>query len=86
MKNIINIFNKKIIKYNYTKKTIIFYLKSYKICINFIDKKIFIHKGNVFKKLYINKYMIGFNFGFFIFTRKPFFFPKLFKKKKSLRR
>ena len=42
----------------------------------FISKKIILHKGNVFKTLKITKYLIGYKFGEFAFTRKPFFYPK----------
>ena len=46
----------------------------------FYKKFIFIHKGNLFNKLFINKFQLGFKLGEFSFTRKPFSFTK--KKKK----
>ncbi len=49
----------------------------------FLRKNIFIHKGNIFNKVTINKYYLGYKFGEFSFTRKPFSFPlKNLKKNK----
>ena len=48
---------------------------------NFIN----IHKGNICKKLFINKNIISYKFGEFAFTRKPFFFPKKDMKKSKKR-
>lgn len=42
-----------------------------------------IHKGNLFKLLKPFRYHSAYKFGEFSFTRKPFFFPKKVKKKKS---
>ena len=48
---------------------------------NFLYKRyLFIHKGNLFNKILINKFQIGYKLGEFSFTRKPFNFTK--KKKK----
>jgi ribosomal protein S19 len=38
-------------------------------------KTVLIHKGNIFAKILFNKYHIGFKFGEFSVTRKPFNFP-----------
>lgn len=48
----------------------------------FVKQLIELHKGHQFKKLIIDKKMIGHKFGRFILTRKPFFFPIKVKKKK----
>jgi len=42
---------------------------------------IIVHKGNIFKKLNVTKYCIGFKLGEFSFTRKPFYYPIKDKKK-----
>jgi ribosomal protein S19 len=47
-------------------------------CFKYVTYRI--HKGNDFRKLIVSKYHIGFKFGEFSFTRKPFYFP--LKKKK----
>ena len=44
----------------------------------------FVHKGNMFVKILINKYQIGHKFGEFAFTRKPFSFTKKKKKKNAI--
>jgi len=54
---------------------------------SFKNKEFLIYKGNIAKTLIVNKFMINFKFGEFIFTRKPFYFPlKESKKKKFLKR
>lgn len=40
-----------------------------------IKKSFFLYKGNSFVKFLFNKYHIGFKFGEFGVTRKPFSFP-----------
>ena len=47
---------------------------------------IYIHKGNIFKKLFLSRYLIGKRVGEFAFTRKPFKYPIKKKKKNFLRR
>ena len=42
-----------------------------------------IHKGSNFKKVILNRRMLGYKFGLFVITRKPFFFPIKVKKKKN---
>ena len=46
-------------------------LKTRSSCVsaNFIDKRIFIHIGNKYKKIYLTKYHIGYKFGEFTKTR-----------------
>jgi ribosomal protein S19 len=48
----------------------------------FSYKVILLHKGHLFKQLYINLAMIGFRYGNFAITRKPFYFPIKVQKKK----
>lgn len=43
-----------------------------------------IHKGKGFRKFSVNFYNIGFKFGEFSFTRKPYHFP--IKKSKKIRK
>lgn len=47
-----------------------------------------IHKGNNFRRLLINIYNVGYKFGEFSFTRKPFHFPlkKMNKRKNNFYR
>jgi ribosomal protein S19 len=80
-KNIINI------KQNFLKK-VFFKNKFYRsssipkcFCSYFVN----IHKGNIYKRMLINKNVIGFKFGEFSFSRKPFFYPKKDKKKSKKR-
>lgn len=67
-------FNKKIYKKNSTIPS----------CL--INKDVKIYKGNsyVFKK--INRLMVGYKYGEFVFTRKPFFFPVKKAKKNNIKR
>ncbi len=44
--------------------------------------KVFIHKGNINNKLIITNNIVGYKFGEFSFSRKPFFYPK--KEPKTL--
>lgn len=43
-----------------------------------------IYKGNIFKKIFVTKQLIGYKFGEFSFSRKPFFYPKKDVKKKKI--
>ncbi len=43
---------------------------------SFIKKTMYIHKGNIFNKILLNKYNTFYKFGEFSFTRKPFNFPQ----------
>lgn len=73
----------------FTKKSKFFLKKSYKVFYTrgsiipkiFLNNYIAIYKGNMFKKLYVTKFNIGFKSGEFSFTRKPFYFPTKEKKK-----
>lgn len=47
----------------------------------FLKKIIRIHKGNKFIFFKINELHLGFKFGEFSLTKKPFYFPKINKKK-----
>ena len=38
----------------------------------FLNNKFNIYKGCFFRTIYINKFILGFKFGEFSFTRKPF--------------
>lgn len=46
----------------------------------FLGKKLRIHKGQFFRGLLVNKFIVGYKFGEFSYTRKPF---KFLSKKKS---
>ncbi len=48
----------------------------------FMSLRLNIYKGNVFKKIFVTKQLIGYKFGEFSFSRKPFFYPKKDVKKK----
>jgi len=60
--------------------------KSTTIAGNFLGQNINIYKGNLFRKIFVSKYLIGYKFGEFTHTRKPFNYPIVKKKKKNLRR
>lgn len=79
-KNIFKIKLKK--KINIFKKI---YSRSSSIPKIFVNSNVSIHKGKVFKKLNISKFLIGYKFGEFSFSRKPFFYP-IKTKKKNIRR
>ena len=49
---------------------------------SFFKKMIQIYKGEVFTKIILNKYNLGFRIGEFAFTRKSFSFPPKKTKKK----
>ena len=48
----------------------------------FTHLRINLHKGNIFKKIFVTKQLVGYKFGEFSFSRKPFFYPKKDVKKK----
>ena len=48
----------------------------------FIKKRFAIYKGNLFRKITINKFIVGYKFGEFTFTKKPCIFVPKKKKKK----
>ena len=56
-------------------KAIKFFCRSAIIPKIFFKKTVLIYKGNIFAKIIFNKYHIGFKFGEFSVTRKPFNFP-----------
>lgn len=74
-------------KFNFTlkKKHKIFINRTSIIPKNLINEYIIIYKGNIFKKLYVTKYNVGYKLGEFSFTRKPFYYPIKEKNKKSKR-
>lgn len=51
----------------------------------FINAKVYIHKGNKSKKLTVYKNVVGYKFGEFSFTKKPFYYPKKDVKKSKKR-
>lgn len=63
-------------------KNKIIFIKSNSIPKNFLGLKFIIYKGLIFKSIKIDKYILGYKFGEFTFTRKPFKFIK--KKIKSI--
>jgi len=56
--------------------------KSLTILKGFLGLKIVVYKGNLFRKVYISKYLLGYKFGEFTHTRKPFNYPIVKKKKR----
>ena len=75
---------KKLKKINVFKKFFIFN-KSNTILKSFIGTQFNVYKGNMYRKLIITKYLVGFKFGEFTHTTKPFTYP-VKKKKNKLRR
>jgi len=66
----------KFIKFKEIKyKKTIFFNRSSSIPKCLIGFNIKIHKGLGFRKLFVNKYNVGFKLGEFSFSRKPFHFP-----------
>jgi len=65
---------------------IYFFNKSLTVLKGFLNSQVMVYKGNLFRRIYVNKYLIGFKFGEFTHTRKPFNYPIVKKKKKNLRR
>lgn len=68
------------------KKKLIITNKSSSIPPIYLYKNVSLHKGNIFLKKKVNRHMIGFKFGEFAFSRKPFFFPLKKKNKKKIKR
>ena len=51
-----------------------------------VNTVVYIHKGNKYRRIRLNKFMIGYKLGEFSFTRKPFKYPIKKKKKNFIRR
>lgn len=85
MKRYLKIYKNNLKYLIFKNKSHIFFNKSLYLN-NLFSTTLYIHKGNNFIKLNPNKYMSGLPLGLFIFSRKIFFYPKILKKKKSLRR
>jgi ribosomal protein S19 len=49
----------------------------------FLGKKLRIHKGQFFRGLLVNKFVLGYKFGEFSYSRKPFKFLSKKKAKKK---
>jgi len=60
--------------------------KSLTVLKGFIGFNITVYKGNLFRRVYITRYLLGYKFGEFTNTKKPFNYPIVKKKKKNLRR
>lgn len=60
--------------------------KSLVILKNFIGFQVMVYKGNLFRRINISKYILGYKFGEFTHTRKPFNYPIVKKKNKNIRR
>jgi ribosomal protein S19 len=73
------ILNKKK-KFKFKFKLIKFFKKNINIFAVFKNKYMYIHKGNTYKSMLINKYKYYRKLGNFVVTKKPFKFPE--KKKK----
>ena len=58
----------------------IIFLKADKIPKKLVNQWVLIYKGRVFRKLFISKFIVGYRFGEFVLTRKPF---KFFLKTKK---
>lgn len=74
-----------LIKLNITKKCILFN-KFNNINSLLINKKLFIHKGNIFKKILVSKYHIDLKLKNFLINKKPFNYPIKKKSKNFLKR
>ena len=85
MKKYLKIYKNNVKYLIFKNKARIFFNKSFYIN-NYLLGNIYIHKGNNFIKLKITRFLTGLPLGIFIFSRKLFFYPKVLKKKKSLRR
>jgi len=55
--------------------------KSLTILKSLMGFKIMVYKGNLFRKIIVNRYIVGYKFGEFTHTRKPFNYPIVKKKK-----
>ena len=53
---------------------------------NLVNHNVYVHKGSSSRKIFLIKTHVGFKFGEFAFTRKPFKFPIKNKKKKNFTR
>ena len=62
-------------------KNRIIFKKSDIIIKNFLNKKLLIYKGCFYRSLIINKFILGYKFGEFAYTRKPFRYMLKSKKK-----
>lgn len=75
------------VKRNLIGKNKIVFTKSSSIPYFFLNRKVNIYKGFFFRKLLVNKFICGYKFGEFSFTRKPFkFLAKVNVKKEGSRR
>lgn len=79
-----SIFNIYFLKFTKKFKKIL-YSRSSSIPKCFNNSKIYIHKGKSFNKIVINNNNVGYKFGEFSYTRKPFFFLKKEVKKATRR-
>lgn len=66
---------------NYKFKNKIIYNRSLNILNCFDNLNFYIYKGNIFKFLKLNKYYTFYKFGEFSFSRKPFKYPFIKKKR-----
>jgi len=62
-------------------KNKIIFKKSDIIIKTFLNNKFLIYKGCFYRNLFINKFILGFKFGEFAYTRKPFRYMLKSKKK-----
>lgn len=69
-------------KKDFLRRTKLFYDRSSTIPECFTTYFIRVHKGKRFRRLGVNLFNVGFKFGEFSYTRKPYHFPL----KKSLKR
>lgn len=69
----------------FKKKQFLFYSRSSNIPSCFMKNYFRIHKGHSFRRISVNVYNVGYKFGEFSFTRKPFHFPlKKMNKRKNI--
>ena len=66
----------------FKKKKLFIFDKSLIVLKPFLDITVNIYKGNLFRKLTVSKYLVGYKFGIFTHKRKPFIYP-IKKKNKS---
>lgn len=59
----------------------IIFKKSDRITSNFNNKQLLVYKGCFYRNLIVNKFILGYRFGEFSYTRKPFRYMLKSKKK-----
>lgn len=68
--NLLSLVNNKLARSNSIKRIPFVYSRNTVILPEFVDLKFNVYNGKVFKLLKVSKDMVGFKFGFFVFTKK----------------